>query len=34
MSLLLGQRLEVMGADTMLAMIIRLQLTLAECVVG
>lgn len=33
-SLLLGQRLEVRGADTTLATIIRLQLTLAECVVG
>lgn len=34
MSLLLRQRLEVMGADTMLDRIIRLQLTFAECVVG
>lgn len=31
MSILLGQRLEVMGADTMSAMIIRLQLTFAVC---
>lgn len=34
MSLLLGQRSEVMGADTMLAMITCLQLTFAEFVVG